>query len=116
MSLTILSFFSDFSLILKIFFILAIITFIRRKITHNTLALIVITLAIILLVFYYWPVFGTAYVFYILLTIGASTVLVDVFFVTMGGSGKEAMKAKDSVQVGAEQMMRHKHLKKVMKR
>jgi hypothetical protein len=91
MDLIILNFFTDFSFVLKIFFLLFIITFVRTRITHNFLALSIITILAIFLIFFYWPVFGTAYLFYILLTIGISGVLVDIFFVTMNHGPKDML-------------------------
>ena len=91
MEFIILSFFEDFAFISKIFFLLFIITFVRTRITHNFLALSLITVLAIFLIFFYWPIFGTAYLFYILLTIGVSGVLVDIFFVTMNHGPKDML-------------------------
>ncbi|MDD3245010.1 MAG: hypothetical protein PHU47_02570 [Candidatus ainarchaeum sp.] len=91
MDLIILSFFEDFGFILKIFFLLFIITFVRTRITHNFFALTLITIGAVFLIFFYWPIFGTAYLFYILLTIGVSGVLVDIFFVTMNHGPKDML-------------------------
>jgi len=99
---TILSIFSDFSLILKLLLLVAIVAFVRQRVTHNTIAIILIVLAATFMIFFYWPIFGTAYLIYILMTIGISAVLVDTFFVTMGRGGKEAMEMRDEVHTGTE--------------
>ncbi|MFH0905962.1 MAG: hypothetical protein V1824_01330 [archaeon] len=104
-----LSFFSDFQFILKIFFFVAIIAFFKKRITNNILVLFLIAIASILLIFFYWPIFGTVYVFYTLLTLGISGILVDMFFVTMGESPKEAMEIKDNAHTGIEYNEQLKH-------
>jgi len=75
--------------VLKIFFFLFIISFVRKRITHNTFALILISLSTVILIFFYWPIFGTMFFIYILLTIGVTHVLVDFFFVSMDKSPEE---------------------------
>lgn len=92
MDLTILGFFTDMSFLLKLAFIIFIVIFVRERITKNWLAITAIVIVCIVLVFFYWPVFGSIYVIYILITVGIGSVLVDTFFVTMhegpsGGGG-----------------------------
>ena len=77
MDFTILGFFSDMSFLLKLAFIIFIIIFVRERITKNWLAITAIVIVCIVLVFFYWPVFGSIYVIYILITIGIGSVLVD---------------------------------------
>jgi len=94
MDFTVLGFFDDFNFVLKIFFVLTIITFIRQKVTHNTLALVLITLAVVAMVFLFWPLFRVAYLIYVLLAIGVAGILVDFFFISAGGSAEEMMGKK----------------------
>ncbi|HNW05700.1 MAG TPA: hypothetical protein PK655_02940 [archaeon] len=101
MDFTILGFFSDMSFLLKLAFIIFIIIFVRERITKNWLAITAIVIVCIVLVFFYWPVFGSIYVIYILITIGIGSVLVDTFFVTMqeghgGGTSPEDMLGNQS--------------------
>lgn len=83
MDLTILGFFSDMSFLLKLAFIVFIIIFVKERITKNWLAITAIVIVCIVLIFFYWEIFGSIYVVYILITIGIGSVLVDTFFVTM---------------------------------
>ncbi len=89
-----LGFLQDFDFILQIFLILAIIAFIRRRVTHNTLALVLISLTVIVMIFLFWPVFRVGYVFYILLSVGVAGIFVDFFFISAGGSPEEMMGRK----------------------
>ncbi len=84
----ILNFFDDFGLILKIAFIVFVVIFVKERITKNWLAITAIVVLCIVLIFFYWPLVGSAYVLYVLITIGIGSVLVDTFFVTMGESQK----------------------------
>jgi hypothetical protein len=104
MDFTILGFFSDMSFLLKLAFIIFIIIFVRERITKNWLAITAIVLVCIVLVFFYWPVFGSIYVIYILITIGIGSVLVDTFFVTMqeghgGGTSPEDIVGRPGYQI-----------------
>jgi len=84
----ILGFFEDFSFILKLAFIIFVVVFVKERITKNWLAITAIVAICIVLIFFYWPVFGSMYVIYILISIGIGSVLVDTFFVTMGEGQK----------------------------
>jgi hypothetical protein len=110
MDIFILNFLTDFDFVIKIFFVLTVIAFVRQKITHNTLSLLFISIAIIGMVFLWWPFFRATYLVYVILTIGITSVLVDMFFVTMGhGSGEEAMQMKDEMHA-SEHVEHQQHL------
>lgn len=79
-----LGFFEDFSFVIKIAFIVFLVVFVKQRITKNWLAITAIVVACVILIFFYWPLIGSAYVLYVLITIGIGSVLVDTFFVTMG--------------------------------
>jgi len=106
LNLTFLGFFDDFNLILKIFLVLAIITFVRQKVTNNTLSLVLISIAVISMVFLFWPLFRIAYILYVLLAIGVAGILVDFFFISAGGS-PEAMMGKKMNTPGTPGGMEH---------
>lgn len=89
-----LGFFDDFNFILQLFLIIAIIAFIRRRVTHNTLALVLISITVIGMVFLFWPIFRIGYVLYILLSVGVAGIFVDFFFISAGGSAEEMMGKK----------------------
>ena len=87
-----LGFFEDFSFVIKIAFIVFLVVFVKQRITKNWLAITAIVVACVILIFFYWPLIGSAYVLYVLITIGIGSVLVDTFFVTMGeahGGGQQ---------------------------
>jgi len=79
----ILNFFDDFNFVFKVAFIVFVVVFVKQRITKNWLAITAIVIICIILIFFYWPLIGSAYVLYILITIGVGGVLVDTFFVTM---------------------------------
>jgi len=119
MDFTILGFGADFNLILKIFFVLAIIAFIRQKVTHNKFALFLITISIVAMVFLFWPLFRTAYIIYTLLAIGVAGILVDFFFISAGGSAEEMMGNKMNTHGtpgGLEHRARDKAMQSARKR
>ncbi len=109
MDILILNFLTDFDFVIKIFFVLTVIAFVRQKITHNTLSLLLISIAIIGMVFLWWPFFRATYIIYVVLTIGITSVLVDMFFVTMGHGGEEAMQMKDEMHA-SEHVEHQRHL------
>jgi len=89
-----LGFFDDFNFILQLFLIITIIAFIRRRVTHNTLALVLISVTVIGMVFLFWPIFKVGYILYILLSVGVAGIFVDFFFISAGGSAEEMMGKK----------------------
>jgi len=88
MSQIVLGFLQDLDFIIKIAFIIFLVIFVKQRITKNWLAITLIVIASIVLIFFYWPLIGSVYVIYILITIGIGSLLVDIFFVTMGESHK----------------------------
>lgn len=105
MDLTILGFFSDMSFLLKVAFIVFIIIFVKERITKNWLAITAIVLVCIVLIFFYWPIFGSIYVVYILITIGIGGVLVDTFFVTMQEGHSKGTSPQDILGMQGNQQM-----------
>ena len=93
-----LNFFQDFDFILQLFLILTIIAFIKRRVTHNTLALVMISIGVIVMIFLFWPIFKTGYILYILLSVGVAGIFVDFFFISAGGSAEEMMGKKMETQ------------------
>lgn len=101
MNSIILNFFNDLDFIIKIAFIVFLVIFVKQRITKNWLAITLIVIASIILIFFYWPLIGSAYVVYVLITIGIGSVLVDTFFVTMGEAhgGQQGQGAPDPRQM-----------------
>ncbi len=105
MNSIILNFFNDLDFIIKIAFIVFLVIFVKQRITKNWLAITLIVIASIILIFFYWPLIGSAYVVYVLITIGIGSVLVDTFFVTMGEAhgGQQGQGAPDPRQMLGQQ-------------
>lgn len=105
MNSIILNFFTDLDFIIKIAFIVFLVIFVKQRITKNWLAITLIVIASIILIFFYWPLIGSAYVVYVLITIGIGSVLVDTFFVTMGEAhgGQQGQGAPDPRQMLGQQ-------------
>jgi uncharacterized membrane-anchored protein YitT (DUF2179 family) len=94
MSNIFLGFLQDMDFILQLFLILTIIAFIRRRVTHNTLALVLISVVVIGMIFLFWPIFRVGYILYTLLAVGVAGIFVDFFFISAGGSAEEMMGKK----------------------
>jgi hypothetical protein len=111
-----LNFFQDFDFILQLFLILTIIAFIKRRVTHNTLALVMISIGVIVMIFLFWPIFKTGYILYILLSVGVAGIFVDFFFISAGGSAEEMMGKKMDTHgtPGATEHVARNHLVRKM--
>lgn len=119
MDLLVLGFLGDVDLIIKIFFILAIVSFFKRKVENKKLANFLIIITLVTTLFLFWPIFRVGYVFYILLTIGVAGVFVDFFFVSAGGSPEEMMNKKSNSPGspgGLENSMRQRKVSSMIKR
>lgn len=77
---------SDFTLIMKIFVFMSIINFVKNHVGENLLAILVTIVFSWYALFVAFPLFGTLYLLYILLTLGIAGVIIDYFFVS-GSSG-----------------------------
>lgn len=82
--------FSDFNLILKIFVLITVISFVKNHVQGPLAVVIIIGVAGFIL-FDMWWFFGGIYLLYTMLTLGISSVLIDFFF-TSGMSGGGAQK------------------------
>ena len=71
---------SDFDLVMKIFVLLTIISFVNNHIENQNLKLIVMALFAYFLLFDLWQLFLPVYGLYILLMFGFGGILVDLFF------------------------------------
>lgn len=85
----------DLNLILKVFVLITIVSFVRNHLGNSWLSWIVILGFAWFVLFDGWRLFGPIYILYLLIGMGISGILVDFFFVTaggMGGGGKEGEK------------------------
>jgi hypothetical protein len=74
-------FFSDIALALKIFVLIAIVSFIKSNMGTGPFAVILMALAAYFVIFDQWKLFGGIYILYILFLFGLGHLLVDFFFV-----------------------------------
>lgn len=103
MNSIILGFFEDMGFILKLAFIIFVVVFVKQRITKNWLAITAIVIACVVLIFFYWPIFGSMYVLYVLISIGIGGVLVDTFFVTMGEGQQQGGSPEQMIGKGKPQ-------------
>jgi hypothetical protein len=80
---------SDLTLALKIIVLLTIISFIIQHVGKGPLAVLLIIGISWFVIFDYFMFFGGMYVLYILLSFGATSILIDFFFVNPGGGGAQ---------------------------
>ncbi|MBU0636529.1 hypothetical protein KKE06_05890 [Candidatus Micrarchaeota archaeon] len=90
-------FFSDFNLILKIFVLLMIISFVYNHLGKGPMAWIIMIALVYFVLLDGWAFFGPVYILYMLLAMGFAGFLVDFFFMSQplrqkqqpGGSGAD---------------------------
>ena|SRR3989338_4634172 len=81
----------DFSLILKIFVLMTIISFVLGHLGKTPLAMILLAIVSIFVLGDFWKFFGGIYLLYMMLSLGIAGILIDFFFVSgMGGGGQHA--------------------------
>ena len=90
-------FFEDINLVLKIFVLMTIISFVNNHIENKALKIVVFLVLSFFIIFDFWVLFGGIYILYMLLMLGISGVLVDIFFVSgmMGGREPPEVSGKD---------------------
>ncbi|PIN98203.1 MAG: hypothetical protein COT90_05395 [Candidatus Diapherotrites archaeon CG10_big_fil_rev_8_21_14_0_10_31_34] len=79
--LFITDFIADMTFALKIFVLLAIISFIKGNLGTGPFAVILMALASYFVIFDQWKLFGGIYILYVLFFFGLGHLLVDFFFV-----------------------------------
>ena len=76
--------FTDLMLVLKIFVLLTIISFVRNHIGTGALSWVVIGLFAWFVLFDYWVFFGGIFILYTLLAFGVGQLIIDYMFVSQG--------------------------------
>ncbi|MFA5357682.1 MAG: hypothetical protein WC308_02050 [archaeon] len=76
--------FLDLDIVLKIFVLMTIISYITQHVGRGPLAVMLILGVSWFVIFDYWKFFGGIYVLYVLVTFGATSILIDFFFVSGG--------------------------------
>ena len=85
----------DLILALKIFVLLTIISFIIQHVGKGPLGILLIIGISWFVIFDYFMFFGGAYVLYVLLTFGVTSIMIDFFFVNPGAGGGGGGEAQD---------------------
>ncbi len=111
--LSIGEFISDMSLVLKIFVLLAVISYVMMHLGKGPLSIALIVGFAYMMLFSQWAwLFEGIYILMMLLTLGVAGIFIDLFFVFPGfaaGSGIGEAEAKMSSQGGVNQRMKLFH-------
>src|SRR3989344_8309853 len=83
--LDIFEIFNDFNLIIKIFVLMTLASWVRNHLGDSPLSWILIGGLGYFILFDGWAIFGPIYLLYMLLGFGVSSILIDFFFVGAGG-------------------------------
>lgn len=78
----------DFNLVLKIFVLIAIISFVLSHLGKNKVTIVLIGIISIFIFSDYWKFFGGIYLLYMLFVLGIAGVFIDFFFVSGMGGGE----------------------------
>ncbi len=80
---------NDFNLILKIFVIMTIYSWVKNHMGNSAVGTIVFAAVTFFVVFDMWKLFGSIYLMWMLLMFGISQIIIDFFFVTPHGQKQE---------------------------
>ena len=99
--------FGDVNLIVKIFVLLTLISWVKNHVGSGPLSWILVAGMGYFILFDGWRIFGPIYVLYMLLMFGVSGVIIDFFFVGggSGGGGKKGMESPVSSGVDLQRRM-----------
>lgn len=98
--------FSDMTLVLKIFTLLAIFAFVTQHLGKGPIQIIVLLVISWFVIFDQFLIFGGIYVLYVMMAMGFSGIIIDFFFVNPGhnpqpgapNSGKDVMSRQNQIQ------------------
>ncbi len=102
----IFEFFGDINLILKIFVLITIASWVRNHLGDSPLTWILIGGIGYFVLFDGWAIFGPVYFLYILLGFGVSSILIDFFFIGGGSHGGGEESPESPVSSGVDIMKR----------
>jgi len=88
--------FSDINLIIKIFVLMTLVSWVKNHVGTGPLSWILVGGMGYFILFDGWKIFGPIYVLYMLLMFGVSGILIDFFFVGGGSGGGEKQKGMES--------------------
>ena len=94
--------FSDINIILKIFVLMTLVSWVNNHVGKGPLSLILIAGMGYFILFDGWKIFGPIYVLYMLLMFGISGVIIDFFFVGGGGPPESKDGGESPVSTGID--------------
>ncbi|MCH7902258.1 hypothetical protein IIC68_00740 [archaeon] len=94
--------FGDINLIIKIFVLLTLISWVKNHVGTGPLSWILVVGMGYFILFDGWRIFGPIYVLYMLLMFGVSGVIIDFFFVGGGSGGGNKKGAQSPVSSGVD--------------
>lgn len=101
-------FLSDINLILKIFVLMTLVSWVKNHLGSTPLSWIIVAGLGYFILFDGWAIFGPVYILYLLLMFGISGVIIDFFFVGGGQpEGKDGMESPVSSGVDIAHRMQH---------
>src|SRR3989344_9188323 len=106
--LDIFEIFNDFNLIIKIFVLMTLASWVRNHLGDSPLSWILIGGLGYFILFDGWAIFGPIYVLYMLLGFGVSSVIIDFFFVG-GGHPPEGEEGLESPVSSGGDIMKRMH-------
>jgi hypothetical protein len=83
--------FSDMTLVLKIFVLLTIVSYVTQHLGKGPIALIVIAALSWFIIFDYFYIFGGIYILYMLVMFGATQILMDFFILAPQAAMEQQM-------------------------
>ena len=88
--------FNDFNLIIKIFVLMTLVSWVKNHVGTGPMSWILVGGMGYFILFDGWKIFGPIYVLYMLLMFGVSGVIIDFFFVGGGSGGGGEQKGMES--------------------
>ncbi len=110
--LDIFEIFNDFNLIIKIFVLMTLASWVKNHLGDSPLTWILIGGLGYFILFDGWAIFGPIYLLYMLLGFGVSSIIIDFFFVGGGGGppqGEEGMESPVSSGIDIMKRMHEGH-------
>src|SRR3989344_6444866 len=101
--------FNDFNLIIKIFVLMTLASWVRNHLGDSPLSWILIGGLGYFILFDGWAIFGPIYLLYMLLGFGVSSILIDFFFVGAGGGPAPPEEGMESPVSNGVDIMKRMH-------
>ncbi len=99
---------SDFNLIVKIFVMMTVVSFVNNHIENKQLGMVIMVFMFFFIFGNFWAFFGGVYLIYILLMMGVSGIMVDWFFLGGGAKGQQKQKGGIQNEISGADMVRRR--------